>query len=155
MQTTTRQYRDTPVDAKVVLSGLWITMLFVFAYVDIFAFYRADVLEAALDGRVARTDFTVNQMFLASALIYILIPTLMVIGSLLLRPRINRITNLVVSVLYLVSIIVSVIGEHWGYFIVGSIVEMILLAAIARAAWTWPPPGIEAGTASAGQQGHG
>jgi hypothetical protein len=27
-----RQYRDTPVDVKLVLSALWITMLFVFAY---------------------------------------------------------------------------------------------------------------------------
>ena len=50
---TPRQYRDTPVDVKLVLSALWITMLFVFAYVDIFGFYRADVLDAALDGRVA------------------------------------------------------------------------------------------------------
>jgi hypothetical protein len=32
--TTTRQYRDTPVDVKFVLSALWIAMLFVFAYVD-------------------------------------------------------------------------------------------------------------------------
>ena len=34
--TTTRQYRDTQVDVKLRLSALWITMLFVFAYVDIF-----------------------------------------------------------------------------------------------------------------------
>jgi hypothetical protein len=33
-----RQYRDTPVDAKLVLSALWNTMLFVFAYVDIVGF---------------------------------------------------------------------------------------------------------------------
>ena len=31
-----------------MLSALWIAMLFVFAYVDIFGFYRADVLDAAL-----------------------------------------------------------------------------------------------------------
>ena len=46
--TATRQYRDTPVDVKLVLSALWIAMLFVFAYVDIFGFFRADVLDAAL-----------------------------------------------------------------------------------------------------------
>ncbi|MFY9913080.1 MAG: hypothetical protein WAK18_00330 [Nocardioidaceae bacterium] len=58
-----------------------------FAYVDIFAFYRADVLEAALDGRVASTDFTVNQMFLTATLVYILIPALMVIGRCCSSPR--------------------------------------------------------------------
>ncbi len=50
--TTTRQYRDTQVDVKLVLCALWIAMLFVFAYVDIFGFFRADVLDAALDGKV-------------------------------------------------------------------------------------------------------
>jgi hypothetical protein len=32
---------------KLVLSSLWIAMLIVFAYVDIFALLRADVLRAA------------------------------------------------------------------------------------------------------------
>jgi hypothetical protein len=138
--TTTRQYRDTEVDVKVVLCALWVAMLFVFAYVDIFGFYRADVLDAALDGEVATTGFTVDQMFLTFTLVYILIPTLMVVVSLLLRPRVNRIINLAVSLVYLISIIVSCIGETWAYYILGSIIEALLLVAIARAAWTWPPP---------------
>ena|SRR5664279_238869 len=47
-----RQYRDTQVDVKLVLSALWIAMMLAFAYVDIFGFYRADVLRAALNGRL-------------------------------------------------------------------------------------------------------
>ena len=140
--TTTRQYRDTQVDVKLVLSALWIAMLFVFAYVDIFGFYRADVLDAALDGKVATTAFTVNQIFLTLTLVYILLPTLMVVLSLLLKPRVNRIINIVASLLYVLSIIVSCIGEQWTYYILGSIIEATLLVAIARAAWKWPPPQI-------------
>jgi hypothetical protein len=140
--TTARQYRDTQVDVKLVLCALWIAMLFVFAYVDIFGFYRADVLDAALDGKVATTAFTVNQIFLTFTLIYILLPTLMVVLSLLLKPRVNRITNIVVSLLYMISIIVSCIGEKWAYYILGSLIEVILLVAIARSAWKWPPPQI-------------
>ena len=68
--TTTRQLRDTPVDVKLVLCALWIAMLFVFAYVDILGFYRADVLDAALEGQVATTAFTVNQIFLTFTLVY-------------------------------------------------------------------------------------
>jgi hypothetical protein len=140
--TTTKQYRDTQVDVKFVLCALWVAMLFVFAYVDILGFYRADVLDAALDGKVATTAFTVNQIFLTFTLIYILLPTLMVVLSLLLRPRVNRITNIVVSLLYMISIIVSCIGEKWAYYILGSLIEAILLLAIARTAWKWPPPQI-------------
>lgn len=138
--TTTRQYRDTQVDVKIVLCALWIAMLFVFAYVDIFGFYRADVLDAALEGKVATTALAVNQIFLTFTLIYILLPTLMVVLSLLLKPRVNRITNVVVSLLYVITIIVSLIGEQWAYYIIGSVIEVILLAAIARTAWKWPPP---------------
>ena len=140
--TTTRQYRDTPVDVKLVLSALWIAMLFVFAYVDIFASLRADVLKAALDGKVATTGFTVNQMFLTLTLIYILIPTLMVVLSLLLKPRVNRIVNIVVSLLYAITIVGAALGETWAYYFLGSLIEVILLATIARTAWRWPPPQI-------------
>jgi hypothetical protein len=30
------------------------------------------------------------------------------------------------------------VGDSWTYYIVGSVVEVILLLAIARVAWTWP-----------------
>ena len=140
--TTTRQYRDTQVDVKLVLCALWIAMLFVFAYVDIFGFLRADVLNAALDGKVATTGFTINQVFLIFTLIYILLPALMVVLSLLLKPRVNRIINIVVSVLYIITIIGAAIGETWVYYFLGSAIEVILLVAIARTAWKWPPPQI-------------
>ena len=136
----TRQYRDTPVDVKLVLSALWTAMLFVFAYVDIFAFLRADVLEAALDGEVATTGFTVDQTFLTLTLVYVLVPALMVVLSLLLRPRLNRAVNLAVSIVYAVTIVAAAVGETWAYYLVGSVVEVLLLAGIARLAWTWPPP---------------
>lgn len=138
ISTPARQYQDSKVDVKVVLSGLWITMLILFAYVDIFGFFRADVLQAALDGEIASTGFSVDQVFLAATTIYILIPTLMVMGSLLLRPRLNRALNIVVSAVYAVSIAVSCIGESWIYYLLGSAVEVVLLVAIARMAWTWP-----------------
>src|SRR5690348_69115 len=95
-----RQFQDTNVDVKIVLSALWVAMLFVFAYVDIFAYLRADVLQAALVGQVATTGFAVDQSFLSLTLAYILLPAAMVIASLLLKPRLNRIINLTVSVIY-------------------------------------------------------
>jgi hypothetical protein len=115
-------------------------MLFVFAYVDIFGFFRADLLNAALDGKVATAGFEVNQVFLTFTLIYILLPALMVVLSLLLKSRVNRTINIVVSVLYILTIIGSAIGEKWAYYFLGSLIEVILLVAIARTAWKWPPP---------------
>jgi hypothetical protein len=83
-----------------------------------------------------------GEVFLIFTLIYILLPALMVVLSLLLKPRPNRIINIVVSLVYLITIIGSAIGEDWAYCFLGSLIEAILLAAIARTAWKWPPPQI-------------
>lgn len=151
--TTTRLYRDSKVDVKIVLCALWIAMLFVFAYVDIFGFLRADILNAALDGKVATTGFTIDQTFLTFTLVYVLVPALMVVLSLLLQPRVNRVVNIVASVVYTITIIGSAIGETWVYYFVGSIVEVILLVAIVRTAWKWPAPQIA--RPGAGPKSHG
>lgn len=131
-------YQDTRVDVKVVLGGLWTSMLFVFAYVDIFGFWRADVINGALLKDVPGAGFEINQSFLVLTTIYILIPSLMVIVSLLAPVKINRTTNIITSAIYAVSVALSLIGETWVYYILGSVVEVILLLAIARTAWTWP-----------------
>lgn len=62
----------------------------------------------------------------------------MVVVSLLTSARMNRTTNIVVSLTYLASVVVSMMGETWIYFILGSAVEVLLLLAIASVAWTWP-----------------
>lgn len=129
---------DTKVDVKVALSGLWISMMLVFAYVDIFTFWRSDAINGALAGEVPGAGFTINQTFLVLTTIYVLIPILMVVVSLIAPARINRAANIIVSLVYAASVVVSAIGETWSYYIVGSVVEVVLLLAIARVAWRWP-----------------
>ncbi|MFV0252226.1 MAG: DUF6326 family protein [Beutenbergiaceae bacterium] len=124
-----------PLDRRIVLAGLWTAMLFVFAYVDIFAFYRADVLQGALAGQISGPGFEINQMFLALTTGYILLPSLMVAGSLLLPTRVNRITNIVLACIYALTIVGSMVGETWAYYLIGSVVEVGLLGAIAAVAW--------------------
>lgn len=130
--------RDTKVDVKLVLSGLWISTLFVFAYVDIFGLFRADVINGILAGEVSGTGFEINQAFLVLTTIYIAIPCLMVSVSLVARARINRVTNIVAGLFYLVTAGSTIIGETWVYYILGTVVELLLLLAIIRVAWTWP-----------------
>ncbi len=137
--TTTRPpLHDTTVDTKLVLSGYWISMLFVFAYVDIFGFWRADVIQGALDRKVPVVGFAITQTFLVLTTIYILIPSLMVVATLLMPAPLNRRLNIIVSLVYVLTIIGAIIGEPWKYFILGSIVEILLLLGLARVAWTWP-----------------
>lgn len=66
-----------------------------------------------------------------------IIPSVMMFCTLVLRPRVNRIVNMALSTMYAATIIVGAIGE-WSYYILGSAIEVLLLAAIVCYAWTWP-----------------
>ena len=68
---------------------------------------------------------------------YVVIPSLMVFSALILPPRVNRIANIALSIVYAPTIIAGAIGE-WTYYILGSAIEIALLAAIVYYAWTWP-----------------
>jgi hypothetical protein len=129
---------DTKVDVKVVLCGLWVTTLLVFAYVDIFGFYRTDVINGVLAGEMSGTAFAIDQTFLVLTTLYIVGAALMVVVSLVARARVNRIANIVVSLFYAVTAAATLIGESWVYYIVGILIQIALLLVITRVAWAWP-----------------
>ena len=125
-----------PIDTRLKIAALWTSLLFIFAYVDIFAFFRADILQGALAGKVA--VFTVDQSFLLLTTIYVIIPSLMISLSLILPPRANRLTNIIVAAVYALTILGSCIGEVWIYYWLGSLTEVLLLLVIIRYAWEMP-----------------
>jgi hypothetical protein len=123
------------VNVRLKISALWTSMLFVFAYVDLFSLYRADVRADIEAGEIG--GFSVNQAFLLGTTIYAVIPSLMIFFALILRPRVNRIVNVALSIVYALTIVAGAIGE-WTYYVLGSAIEVALLAAIVYYAWTWP-----------------
>lgn len=125
----------SPVNVRIKISALWASMLFVFAYVDLFSLYRADVRADLEAGELG--GFTVDGPFLVATTAYVVIPSLMVFLALVVPPRANRIANIALSIGYAFTIGAGAIGE-WGYYILGSAVEVALLAAIGYYAWTWP-----------------
>jgi Family of unknown function (DUF6326) len=129
------RFEPSPVNVRVKISALWTSMLFVFAYVDLFSLYRPDVRADLEAGELG--GFDINQSFLLGTTVYVVIPSLMVFGTLVLRPRVDRIANIALGIVYAVTIIAAAIGE-WNYYILGSAVEVALLAAIVYYAWTWP-----------------
>jgi hypothetical protein len=132
---TETTFEPFPVNVRVKISALWTSMLFVFAYVDLFSLYRADFRADLEAGEVG--GFDVDQAFLFGTTVYVVIPSLMVFGALVLRPRVNRIANIALSAVYALTIVGGAVGE-WNYYILGSGIEVALLAAVAYYAWTWP-----------------
>jgi hypothetical protein len=131
-----RAPEDVNVSVRLKISALWITMLFLFAYGDLFGFFKPGQIEEVISGEISGIKIT--QVFLLGASVYIAIASAMVFLSLVLRPKANRWINIVLPILFIVSIGVSVIGETWAYFIFLSIAEIGLLLLIVWYAWTWP-----------------
>jgi hypothetical protein len=123
------------VNVRIKISALWTAMLFVFADVDLFSLYRRDFRADLEAGEVS--GFTINQSFLLGTTVYVVIPSLTVFAALILRPRVNRIANIALGIVYALTIIAGAIGD-WGYYILGSAIEVALLAAVMYYAWTWP-----------------
>ena len=135
MGVTGTRLEPSPVNVRIKISALWMSMLFVFAYVDLFSLYRPDFRADVEAGEVG--GFAVNQTFLLATTAYVVIPSLMVFCVLVLRPRLNRILNIALAIVYAVSIVATTIGE-WTYYVLGSLIEVTLLAAVVFYAWTWP-----------------
>jgi len=127
---------DVKIPVKLKLSALWAATLFLYAYGDIFGFFRPDVIESVKAGKIA--GFQINQVFLLAVSIYILIPSAMVFLSLVLKPEVNRWANLIIGVAYFATIVLSAIGETWAYYIFLSLAEAVLTLLIAWHAWKWP-----------------
>lgn len=133
--TAETKFEPSNVNVRIKISALWTSMLFVFAYVDLFSLYRPDFRAELEAGEVA--GFTVSQSLLLGTTVYVVVPSLMVFCVLILRPRVNRIANIALSIVYALTITAGAIGE-WNYYVVGSAIEVTLLAAVVYYAWTWP-----------------
>lgn len=88
-------------------------------------------------GEVA--GFEIGQAFLLGVSIYVAIPAVMVLASVLLAARVSRTLNVVLGIVYAVTIVVAAVGDDYAYYYdVLSAVEVAVALLIAWLAWTWP-----------------
>jgi len=133
---STKNLLDVEVNVKIKLSALWIVVMFLYAYVDIFSLFKPGIIEGIIAGKVF--IFQVSQLFLFLTTLYIVIPSVMIFLSLVLKPKVNRWTNIIVSIFYFVTMLGACIGETWSFYIFGTIIESLLLFLIVWYAWKWP-----------------
>lgn len=150
---TSDTHPDRPIDTRLKIAALWTATMLIFAYVDLFSLYRPDV-RADLDAGKMFV-FNIGQPFLFFTTLYIIIPAVMIYLTLVMPRRINRIVNMVLAALYGFTIVGGAIGE-WNYYVLGSLVEAVLLVMLFRHAWSWSEvqmPAAEAPVTGAVQSG--
>ena len=125
------------IDVRIRMAALWATTMMIFAYVDLFSLFRADFRAALDQGKVF--VFDVGQPFLLGVTIYVIIPSLMIYLSLVMPRRLNRVVSIGLAGLYAITIVGGAVGE-WSYYVLGSVVEVVLLALVIHHSWTWRAP---------------
>lgn len=137
-QANTSRPLDTPqIPVQFKLAAAWTSFMFFYIYVDYLFLYKPGVVENILAGIV--WEFEISETFVTTSIALLAIPILMIVLSMTLPARVNRVANIVAATLYIPFSIFNAVGESWTYFFGLSIgLEVLLLAFILRSAWTWP-----------------
>jgi len=130
-------FEDLKVNVKIKLSALWATTTFCYLYGDYFELYVPEKVEGLLNGE----NGLESPEKLFAATILLAIPAIMVFLSIVLKPKINRILNIVFGLLFtaIMLLIAFTSFTPWRIFYVFlALVESTLTALIIWYAWKWP-----------------
>ena len=129
-----QSHDDQPIPTRLKLSALWVSVMFLYVYVDILGFYEPGTMAGILEGRVWVLEIT--QSWALAALVLMAIPSLMVSISLMAPVAFVRWANLSVGSAFVVVTIGNAVGESWAYYWIGAALETVLLLIVIRYSWT-------------------
>lgn len=134
--------QDAKINVKFRLSALWVSITCCYLYGDYFELYVPKKVEGLMTG-VNMLD-SPTKLFLASFLL--LIPALMIFLTLVLKPFINRLLNILLGIFYTLFVAlvgVNSISEWRTFYVLYAMVEIVLALLIVWYAWRWERVGAE------------
>lgn len=128
---------DLKVHVKLKLSALWAAVMFCYIYGDYFGLYVPGQLKGMLEGHGPIGPTSQSSLVITSLLLAI--PGIMVFLCVVLPPRLNRWLNILLGAFYTLVVLVTIPGA-WTFYIVLSVLEMVLTAMVVWYALRWPRP---------------
>ncbi|MCR2810618.1 MULTISPECIES: DUF6326 family protein [unclassified Microbacterium] len=141
---------NPPVSVQAKLAAAWTSLMFLVIYIDYFHLYQPGEIDEIRGGVIFEFDISATLMSIFFAIIAI--PAVMVMLSMTLPARVNRVTNLVIASLYIPAVGMNFLGapsDYAFYYALTIGVEVLILAFILRSAWRWTQtPAVPAGVAT-------
>jgi len=125
------------VNIKIKLAALWASALFCYLYGDYFQLYTPDKVNNLITGENNLDSPT--KLLIAS--IIMAIPSIMVGASIILKPKINRILNILFGSLFTLMMLfigVNSMTEWYSFYVFLAFLESIITFLIVYYAWKWP-----------------
>ena len=132
---------DRKVNVKAKLAFLWVALMFFYIYNDLFSFMQPGHVAELVEGQLEGVQFT--QPLLFGAAVLMAFPSFMVLLSLTLKARANRLVNIVVGIFHVLVLVGTQFvgegeGEVWFYWRFYELLEALFIALIIWTAWKWP-----------------
>jgi len=121
-------------DRKVILSTLWIVVMFNMLFADILSFMIPGFLEEIMTRSAA--SFPITQEIMLVFAILLEIPIAMIFLSRILNYRANRWANIIASVVTIVFVWAG--GSTYLHYIFFAAIETVCMLLIVWYAWKWP-----------------
>lgn len=128
-------FKDFPINVKLIISSLWVAVMFCYVYGDYIQIYVPGILADAMEVTAAKEGIEIE--FFAVALL-MSIPSLMIFFTLVLKPNINRWLNIIIPVLYIILLVAVNLETTWIYYLYLTVIEILLSITTVWYAWNWP-----------------
>lgn len=125
------------VNIKIKLAALWASVTFCYLYGDYFELYTPDKVNSLITGDNNLHSPTI--LLIASMILAI--PSVMVAASIFLKPKINRILNILFGTLFtLMMVYIGIIStnEWYLFYVFLAFLESVITALIVWFAYKWP-----------------
>lgn len=136
---TGSMFEDRKVNVKAKLALLWVALMFFYIYNDLFSLWQPGHVAQLVEGQLEGVQFT--QTLLFGAAVLMAFPSFMVLLSLTLKARVNRLVNIVVGIFHVLVLVGTQFvgeGETWFYWRLYELLQVLFLALIIWTAWKWP-----------------
>jgi hypothetical protein len=134
INSTKTVFEDFQINVKLKISALWIAVMFCYVYGDYIQIYVPGILAKAME---VNTTTETQMQFFAVALL-MAIPSVMIFFTLVVKPKINRWLNIIMSTLYIIMLIATNLTETWVFYLFLTAIEVLISVAIVWYAWNWP-----------------
>ncbi|MCH2084920.1 MAG: DUF6326 family protein [Saprospiraceae bacterium] len=135
--------KDFQINIKIELAALWTSATFCYLYGDYFELYTPEKVESLISGE----NVLNSPMNLLIASLIMVVPPLMILASLMLKPLPNKWLNIIFGAIFTMMMVLIAFGSltpWYSFYVFLAIVEAILTTIIVWKAIKWPKESIEA-----------
>jgi len=136
--------KEFNINIKIKLAGLWTSATFCYLYGDYFELYTPQKVNSLLSGEKVLN----SPMALFIASLIMVIPPLMIVASLILKPKPNKWLNIIFGSIFTIMMMLIAFGSltpWYSFYVFLAIVEAILTSVIVWNAYKWPKEDDQAG----------